>query len=305
MSDEKPKNYETEWSFSFSNLGESISNLLGSLGVDTDAEVETATFSEAIDGAENALITLDLAMGETTVGTLVDSDNLLEAETAYIGETSFETRAEDNRKMVRLGQKIQGGAWQPIKDALGSFNKRKDLYWHVKLSPNLPLDLTINHGMTESTFDLSELQLTELKINGGAGRSHIKVPTMGERYHIDLNNGVGELGLELLDGADVEMRINNGTGKTTVTIGANASVSAKIAGGVGECVIKLPADAAVSLKASSGLGKIDVPDHFEAVKVDQFVAISGRWETPGFADAENQITLKYDGGVGALRIVTG
>lgn len=303
MSDEKNKNYETEWSFSFANLGESISNLLGSLGVDTDAEVETASFSEALDGAESALVTLDLAMGETSVDTLVDSDNLLEAEAAYIGETNFETRTEDNRKMVRLGQKVQGG-WQPIKDAFGSFSKRKDLYWRVKLSPNIPLDLTINHGVTESAFDLSGLQLTELKVNGGAGKSQITVPTMGERYHIDLNNGVGELGLSILDGALLDLRVNTGTGKTTISIGANASITAKIAGGVGECVIKLPADAAVSLKASSGIGKIDVPDHFEAVKVDQFVATSGRWETPGFADAENQITLKYDGGVGALRIMT-
>lgn len=304
MSDDKQKNYETEWSFSFANLGESISNLLGSLGVDTDAEVETASFVEAIDGAESALVTLDMAMGETTVGTLVDSDNLLEAEVAYIGELNFETQADDTRKMVRLGQKVQGGGWQPFKDALGSFNKRKDLYWHVKLSPNIPLDLTINHGMTSSTFDLSALQLTELKVNGGTGKSQIKVPTMGERYHIDLNNGVGELGLEILDGADIELRVNNGTGKTTITIGAQATVAAKIAGGVGECVIRLPEDAAVSLKASSGIGKIDVPAHFEAVKVDQFVATSGRWQTPGFAEAENQITIKYDGGIGGLRIVT-
>lgn len=301
MSDEK-KNYKTEWSFSFGTIGESVSDLLESLGAGRDTEVHTASYGEPIGGVESAEITLEPTVGTATISALVDSDHLLEADLSYIGEIKFLTEVEGTHKLVRLGQTGNMQGLRSVRDALGSFARQQELYWHMRLTPNIPLDLRINSGVTANDFDLSGLQLTGLKFNGGTGKTDLKLPTMGANYDVTLNSGTGELNVHIPDGAQIALRANNGTGATHITIGANASVEAKIAGGIGQCVINLPPDAAVRVKAATGLGKVRVPAHYIALKVDEFIATSGTWESPGYASAEHQISIKYEGGIGGLTI---
>ena len=300
MSDEKT--YKTEWSFSFETIGESVSGLLGSLGAGKDQEVHTASFAEPLDSTETAEVTIEPTVGVATISALVNSEDLIEADVAYLGEVKFTTETENRVKIVRLGQSVAHDSLKPIKDALGSFARQKELYWHVRLSPNIPLELQINSGVTANDFDLSQLQLTGLKINGGTGKTDLKLPTMGARYDVTLNSGTGELNVDIANGAQISLRSNNGTGATRITLGANAAVDARITGGIGKCQINVPAGSAVRVKATSGLGKVRVPAHYVALKVDEFIATSGTWESPGFEEAEHKITIKYEGGIGGFTI---
>ena len=302
MSEEKEKNYKTEWTFSFDNVGESISSLLGSLGAGKDQEVKTASFAEPLAGAESAEVTLEPTVGEASVSALIDSDNLLEADVAYLGEIKFGVETEGSTKYVRLGQTTRQEGLKPLKDAIGSFARQEELYWRMRLSPNIPLELHINSGVTRNDFELNRLQLTELKINGGTGKTDLKLPTMGGNYDVTINSGTGELNVDIPDGAQINLKANNGTGATTIDIGANASVDARIAGGVGKCAVNVPAGSGVRVKASSGLGKVRMPANYIALKVDEFVATSGTWESPSYQEAEHKITIKYDGGIGGFTV---
>jgi hypothetical protein len=303
MSEEKNKTYKTEWSFSFENIGESVSNLLGSLGAGEDAEIKTSVFSELIGDASSAKVTLDLTVGSATIRDLPDSDNLIEAEVTYIGDIEFASKAEQGYKFVRLGQTPPREVLKPIKDALGAFSRRADLRWDIRLTPNIPLDLQINSGVTSNVFDLSKLQLDSLKINGGTGKTDLKLPTMGDSYKVSINSGTGQLDVHVNQGANIDLRVNNGTGATTINVGENAIIDAHITGGIGKCTINLPAGTAVRVKATTGLGKVSVPGHFNRIKGgDDFIATSGTWQTPDYDSAEHKITIRYEGGLGGLSI---
>ena len=102
----------------------------------------------------------------------------------------------------------------------------------------------------------------------------------------------------------MDLNVNIGAGQTEIQIGANVTLSAHIKGGVGKCEMHIPASAALRLKAATGLGDVKVPDHLLPVKVDQFIATSGTWETADFDAAEFQIDLRFEGGVGGLSIIT-
>ena len=301
MSEEKQK-YETEWSFSFGNLGESISNTLASLGIGEDAEVKTDSFAEALGSAAAARVVLEPAVGEARVTALADSDNLIEADVTYIGKIKFDVKTDDDRKVVTLRQQIQQDVLKPIKDAIGSFARRDELRWEMRLTPNIPLDLNINSGVTANDFDLSSLQLTGLRYNGGTGKTDLKLPTMGDQYTVTLNSGTGELNVTVANGAAIDLNANNGTGKTTIAFGSGATADAHITGGIGHCTVIVPADAAVRVKATTGLGKINVPDNFIRVKVEEFVATVGTWETPNYQSADETIDIRYEGGIGGFNI---
>jgi hypothetical protein len=61
----------------------------------------------------------------------------------------------------------------------------------------------------------------------------------------------------------------------------------------------------VRLTADVGTGGIEVSaDNLERVsgEDDNFVGDSGTWETDGFAEADRQIIIDYDGGTGGLTV---
>jgi hypothetical protein len=303
MPDEKDKNRVTEWSFSFDSIGDSVSRLLGSLGAGSDAEVKRSSFSDLIGDATAAQVTLDLSVGAATITHLADSDNLIEADVVYIGDIEFATQSQDSLKYVRLGQVMQHDTFKPIRDSLGAFARQDELRWNVRLTPNIPLDLRINSGVTSNDFDLSRLQIDALKFSGGTGRTDLKLPTMGDNYKVNLNSGTGALNVTIDDGANINLHANNGTGPTVITVGSGAALEARITGGIGRCEINLPSGAAVMVKAAMGMGKIEVPPRLVRVKGgSDFIASSGTWQTNDYDGAEQKITIKYDGGLGGLRI---
>lgn len=300
---EPKKKYETEWTFSFSNLGESISNTLTGLGIGEDAEIKTSNFVEALEGTTEAKLVLEPTVGQVHVSALpASSPNLFEADVTYVGEIKFEVREEGTRKAVTLRQHMQSDVLKPLKDAVSSLTRRKELKWDMRLSPAVPLDLQINNGITANEFDLRGLKLTALRVNGGTGETNLTLPEITGHYPVNLNSGTGELNVEIPARSDIDLIANNGTGETNLTIGAGSAVSARITGGIGACNITVPADAAVRLKAATGLGKVTVPASLKRIKVDEFVATVGTWETPNYASAERRIDIKFDGGIGSLNI---
>lgn len=298
------KKYETEWSFSFADLGESIRSSLGSLGIGEDTEVKTASYVEPLEGASEARVQLDPTVGEVSLIALSDSDRLFEADVTYVGTLKFEAEREGRKARLRLWQPRNDDVLKPVKDVLGSFGQRDNLRWDMRLSPDIPLDLNINSGVTNSDFDLHNLQVTKLHVNSGTGNTDLQLPTMGARYPVQINNGAGKLMVDVPDGAAVDLSINSGAGSTEIHSGDHASLTAKIKGGVGKCVLHIPAEAPVRLIARTGLGEVRVPAHIPAVRVDQFVATSGTWQTADFAEGEVGIDIVYEGGVGAFSIET-
>ncbi|MBC7810638.1 MAG: hypothetical protein H7175_05795, partial [Burkholderiales bacterium] len=306
------KRYETEWSFSFDHLadtiGEGVGQVLEAAGISGDDKTKTSTFSEPVDGAVSAQVKLDLTIGATDVraSAEAESQSLIDAEVTHVGDVDFNVRSDGQRKLIRLGQTPRdfiGSARDTLSQARSAFTKRADLRWDVRLNPDVLLDLEINTGVTNNSLDLRELRLASFKLNSGTGRTKLGLPAAAKRYAADVNNGTGESAVEITDGAEVDLTLNCGAGAVSLLIQPGADVKADIRGGVGSVTIELPEGAAVQLKAVNGLGSVKVPANFSRTKNDDFpFGNNGTWETPGFAQAERKIVLNYAGGVGNLTV---
>jgi hypothetical protein len=237
---------------------------------------------------------------------LSGSDSM-EADVTYVGEMELATKADGKHKSVRLGQNIKGGVViKSLKDILRRSPEAERLRWDVRLSPDLPIDLEINSGVTSSALDLSKLRLTALKVSTGTGKTVLSVPAGDSHYKVAISGGVGECNVEIAPNAEMELKLSNGTGATNLTIGADAAIDAHISGGLGQCTVELPRGAAVRLKASTGLGSIDVPHDFVRVKGgDDFISTSGTWETPDFASTAlshyHQVRRRHRSPAGQIR----
>jgi hypothetical protein len=248
-----------------------------SIGLAT-AQLETnqQAFSEPLEDAQSATVNLGLSVGEASVYALADSNDLIAADLTYVGEVNLEASGTTH-KTINLGQvdgvsiSLPGGIFLP-------FNQEQDLRWNIGLSPELPLDLTIESGVGRANLDLSELDLSALTVSSGVGETFLLLPASSEPYAATVNNGVGE---------------------TTITIAEGAALDLTLDGGIGSVVIDVPDNAALHIEASGGLGEVHVPD---GLAHNQASGDYDVWESPGFASAESPITINFSGGIGGLTI---
>ena len=272
------KQYETEWEFSFDKIGDKIRGAVGSL--DFDEEVKFASFSEAIDDAVAAKINLHFSVGEITIKALGESDNLLEADVSYLGEIDFEV-AGDTDKTVTLRQKKHKSFFGNLKGLRNDDNNK--LHWDVRLSKDVPINLNVHGGVGEIQLDLQELQLSNLKLHGGVGEFRVNLPESQTPYAVHINGGVGEV---------------------AVNAPENTTVDIHVKGGVGEVRVALPEGVAARAMVKSGIGDVDMPKSMEKISGGRvFLGVKGKWETNGFDEAENKVTIRYKGGIGSFEVV--
>ncbi len=280
---DKNKQYKTEWSFSFEQLGESLNNMFQ--GFSGDEDLKEATFTALKGNAPAANVKIDFAVGKNIISALENSDNLIEAHLKYLGEIEFaadETPTATNVTLRQLGK--VNGVGASIKKAFGSFGHREELIWDIKLSPDLPINLDIHAGVGKCDLDLSQLKISNLNFDGGTGETQVILPASDVPYNADFDEGVGS---------------------TTIVVPDNTSISMDIEAGVGTVRVKLQGNPAVRLRGESGLGSINVPKHFERIKGgDDFISRKGVWQSPGFEEAEQQVVINYEGGVGSFHLVS-
>lgn len=255
--------------------------LLGpSLGWAQGAEVKTAAYSEPMGDVESAQVHLDLAVADAHVTALSDSDNLFEADVRYTGNMIFDVIGE-SEKVITLTEENQFNQGVNFWD--WNFLDGDDLRWDIGLNPNVPLDLDVSSGVSNSNLDLSDLQLTRLNVNSGVGSMNLSLPVMADAYDVTINAGTGSIDIGIVEGSIVNLDIN---------------------GGVGGVTIDVPDSAAVRIEASTGVGGIDVPGNYQQVSGDEsdFVGERGVWQSDNFENASESITIEFDGGVGGLTI---
>jgi hypothetical protein len=279
VSEQKEKTYKTEWTFDFDKVGESINRWLGS--VTDDVEVKTGHYAEPVGAATSARVEIGLSLGTTTIKAS-ESGNLFDADVEYAGTLDFNVSGE-TEKSIKLHQSRSASEFmKPVKEAIHAFANRSDLRWDIGISPNIPVDLSVDGGVGPATLDLSGLQLTNLKIGGSVGELHVTLPATGNRYDARIEGGVGHTHVTFEDGAVVHLRVE---------------------GGVGEVDIRLPANAPARVKMNGGIGGANLPPTFKRISDgSDFITTTGVWETDNFTSAITRIEIEFNGGVGSLKV---
>ena len=267
---------KVEWSFDFEDVGDRFRQFFSDV-MGEEVEVKSAELLAPLAGASSARIEIDFSVGKACLKALAaDSDNLFEARINYIGEYEFEISGGADR-FVSLRQK------GPLPRGIGRIiGKDIDLIWDIALAPKIPYQLRMKGGIGETDIDLSNLLVDAIKLETGVGKVALTLPAQDKAFAASVDGGVG---------------------KTDVVIPAGSGGKLDINGGVGEVTVTVAVDAAVRLMADAGIAKVNLPKSFTRVKGgEHFVGVSGVWESANFAEAETQIIIDFDGGVGSFSL---
>lgn len=288
------KRYKTEWSFDFNTVGEKISDWAKSAGLNDEEAVRQSTFTEPIEGAASAAVTLEFSVGKVRVHA-INTANLIEADITHVGEVLFDVKRDESAgallKQVYLHQSGQASDW--LRNVFGWIGSGQRLTWDIGLATTVPMELIIRGGTGKSDYDLQALQVTDLKLHTGVGEVNLILP--GGKYTARVECGTGKVDVIVPQGAEIDLDVQAGTGEVNLEIGENASVLARIHAGVGGFNIQSARGGVTRVEVQRGIGSIRLADKF--VKHSDSV-----WQTAGYDEAEKRTTIFYHAGVGTFNV---
>jgi len=248
--------------------------LLERFGIATGSlEMKTEQIELAADGVETAVIHIDFGLPAAKLYALNDSPNLIEGQITTIGDLIFDTNVSDNVATVTLDE--TNGNWF---DPSNWGNFTSDQKWQIGLNPNIATDLTLDISAGSVDFDLSELTLSALDIDGGAGSAEVWLP-----------------------GGDYDVKYDVSAGSTKMTLPGYGRQTIEIDGGAGSLTLYLPPNVEARVEVDSGAGSFRLNEaRFNQISGDK--KDEGVWETAAFGDAANQITLIIDVSAGSVKI---
>jgi hypothetical protein len=135
--------------------------------------------------------------------------------------------------------------------------------WELKLGAT-PMDLSINAGAYEGTFDLGGLSLTNLTINDGAAQvtADFSSPNKEKLGVLSYKTGASNVTLKNLGNANFgTLLFESGAGNYKLDFGGTfqRDGSATIRSGMSNLTLVIPSGLAVTVKVSSGLSNVQVP----------------------------------------------
>jgi hypothetical protein len=115
-----------------------------------------------------------------------------------------------DHKVVRNGNKLEV-RMKPAKDFMDFpfFVPHTQLDWDVVLNSQIPIALILNLGANKSVLDLSDLNITDLKLETGASETRLTLPARGH-FRADLDLGAASLEVTIPDGLSARIRASLG-----------------------------------------------------------------------------------------------
>ena len=159
-----------------------------------------------LDGVGSASVHINWASVPGSLGALRDSANLIEGDIDLRDELAWNVAVRDGHAVVVLDSHSSGVWFSPVFSV-----DRTDARWDVRLSPEIPLDLSLDGGSGPGEYDLSGLQIGKLMLDDGSGPTTIVLPS-NSTFRATIDGGSGPLNITLPESVGVRLVIDSGSG---------------------------------------------------------------------------------------------
>jgi hypothetical protein len=170
-----------------------------------DTSWQRSHVEQALDDYEFASVYIDWTSQPGYLDVLQDSDNLLEGDLTYQGELVFEVDPKGSGADIQLDTRLINN-WVSFPSSPGA-----NADWEVYLTPEIPLDLSLDTGSGSCHFDLSELTLEGLFLDSGSGSVQISLPE-GQSYQVRISSGSGSLQVDVPESSGIRVVLDSGSG---------------------------------------------------------------------------------------------
>jgi hypothetical protein len=142
----------------------------------------------ALEGAQRARLHLQFGAGRLTLAPGAAPGSLLQG--SFSGGVSARTKKTADALDVAL--RFPAGRLPPF-FAPWHWGAGARIAWDVRLSDEVPLELKLETGASETDLDLGSLQVTSLRLNTGASSTVVKLPERAGVTVVDADAGAASI----------------------------------------------------------------------------------------------------------------
>lgn len=220
-------------------------------------------------------------------------DNLPEVSYEIVGETGRLTIQFDQQKFRPKGQENKF-------TQLSSLDNLYEDECRLKLSPDLPISLNLELGITKGQLNLGGLKLKEINLSSGVSKTNIdfgEVNPISLEY-FDVEAGVGALEINNLGNANFKhFKFNGGIGDYVIDFAGDHYLDTKvdIAVGAGKVKIYVPRSAGVRMKVDKSF--------FCSFNIDDIYKKDDLYYNENWGKTDNSLDMNLETGVGDFSVV--
>ena len=136
---------------------------------------------------------LDVELGAVKIDVNSTDDKLIEGNIHGLNVKEPVVNYKDDNKTAKI--KIKTFEEFSVSDFERLFNKENIKFEdsNLFLNEDVLWDINLNLGAVETEFDISNLQVEKLKLNGGAGKFKLIIGERQEEIKIDINAGASDI----------------------------------------------------------------------------------------------------------------
>jgi hypothetical protein len=161
-----------------------------------------------VEGSKRAEIALDYGAGEFSVESGTEPGAILSGD--FEGGVETRIRREGGTANVRLSNPSRA-FWLPWTWS-ASFRHR----WSVRLTDQLPLDLTVKVGASDCRLDLTECRVERLRLDTGASSTRVQLPARAGHTEVTGSSGAASVSVKVPEGVAARIRASGGVASINV-----------------------------------------------------------------------------------------
>jgi hypothetical protein len=170
-----------------------------------DSPWQTSHIEHELDDFESANVFIDWTSQPGSLFALDDSRTLIEGDITYQGELFFDVDSRGEVADVNLDTRLIN-SW-----GITPFQGGQRDAWEIGLTPEIPLDLSLDTGSGSCNFDLSGLILEELFIDSGSGSVQLSLPE-DQSFSFELDSGSGSVTVDIPESTGFRVELDSGSG---------------------------------------------------------------------------------------------
>jgi len=178
--------------------------ILGWITIDKD-QTEAETISIPTEGAQSARIRIRHGAGRLGIESGAGSEEVLSGKIS--GGIKYQSKVADGKIELSVG--APGRIYVVIPFV-------RPLHWSLKLSEKIPLELDIKAGASESRIDLSQLKVTDLRLDTGASDTVLTMPAGVPHTRARVKSGVGAFRINIPEGVAAKIRASGGLSNISI-----------------------------------------------------------------------------------------
>lgn len=166
---------------------------------------ESKTISVGTQGAQRAKIQIAHGAGHLTINSGAEKGNLL----TYSSQRTI-------HKEIKLLYDFLDVRLSPDSEIIPLAGLSESLNWDIKLCEEIPLSLIMETGASQTTADLSKLNITDLKLSTGASTTSITLPSIPEHAKVSINAGIAAINIQIPTNVAARIRVKDGLSSLSI-----------------------------------------------------------------------------------------